>query len=143
MQTQRLGEQRTDARRVEPRASAALVNEVACWAHAEAAAEALHVLGKTCQGIEQMRYAHEAVIAARGIEVECESVLVVRALVLLHQEARLDAPTVAGGKVAAREHVGRREWAPGQPGMAGVLVDKCAVRIYRLPGLLANHHMYA
>ena len=48
-----------------------------------------------------MRQAHEEVIALHGIPVEGEGMLVVVALMLLDEEARFDAPTVASTEVAA------------------------------------------
>jgi hypothetical protein len=48
-----------------------------------------------------MRQAHEEVIAFHGIPVEGKGMLVVVALMFFDEEARFDAPTVAGTEVAA------------------------------------------
>jgi hypothetical protein len=57
-----------------------------------------------------MRQAHQEVIALHGIPVEGKGMLVVVALVLFDEEARFDAPAVAGTEVATLMNVLAAEW---------------------------------
>ena len=57
--------------------------------------------GEPGQGIEQVRQAHEVVIAHHGIPVFGKEMFVGVPLVFLHQESGFDAPAVACAQVTA------------------------------------------
>ena len=66
-----------------------------------------------CQSIDQVRQAHQVVVALHRVPGIREGVFVVVALALFDQEAGLDPPTLAGAKVTALVEV------VGVQGLAG------------------------
>ena len=99
--------------------------------------------GDAGQGVEQVGQVHQAVVALHGIPVQGKGVLVVVALVFLHQEIGLDAPTVTCTEVAAFVEIVAVEWLAGEPGVACGLGQGVGLGIDQLPGLLTHHHMEA
>ena len=88
-----------------------------------------------------MRQAHEEVIALHGIPVEGEGMLVVVALMLLDEEARFDAPTVASTEVAALMDILAAERLAGEPGVARRFGHDPGLLIDPLPAFLTDHHV--
>jgi hypothetical protein len=80
---------------------AALAHPAQKRLYAQGAHVARHPFGGQCQGIEEMRQAHQVVLALHRVPGIREGVFVVVALALLDQEAGLDTPTLAGAKVTA------------------------------------------
>jgi hypothetical protein len=85
-------------------------------AHAELAIQIAELSREARQGIEDMRQAHQEVVAPHGIPVEGKGMLVVVALVLFDEEARFDAPAVAGAEIATLMNVlaAERGWLESQ-----------------------------
>jgi len=81
------------------------------------------------------------VVALHGIPVQGEGVLVVVALMFLHQEIGLGAPAVACAEVAAFVEVVAVERLAGKPGMTCSLGQGVTQGIDQLPGLLSDHLM--
>ncbi len=116
LQEKGFGEEHAHPRRIEPRGSAGISDEGDGPAHAELAIQIAELSREARQGIEDMRQAHQEVVAPHGIPVEGKGMLVVVALVLFDEEARFDAPAVAGAEIATLMNVlaAERGWLESQ-----------------------------
>ena len=88
--------------------------------------------------MEDVRQAHEEVIALHGIPVQGKGVLVLVALVFLDEEARFDAPAVAGTEVAALMDIVLAERLAGEPGVARRFRHGAGLLIDSLPSFLSD-----
>ena len=84
LQEKGFGEEPAHPRGIEPGSGAGSSEEGDGTAHAELAIRLEELSGKARQGIEDMRQAHEEVVAPHGIPVEGKGMLVVVVLVLPH-----------------------------------------------------------
>jgi hypothetical protein len=96
-----------------------------------------------CQGIEQVRQAHQIMITLHGIPVVREGVLIAVTLPFFDLHAHFDAPTLARAQVAALMDRVVAQTLAGQPYMLGLLVDQLAGgRIDFLPGFFTADSMH-
>src|SRR5918999_3712754 len=110
-------------------------------------AQCAHVLsnpfGGQCQGIEQVRQAHQVVVALHRVPGIREGMFVVVALALFDQEAGLDPPALARTEVALLMDVITVEGMAGDPDMTGMFVDNGgALPIDVLPGFFTADYMH-
>jgi hypothetical protein len=111
--------------------------------YAQGAHLARHPFGGQCQGIDQVRQAHQVVVALHRVPGIREGVFVVVALALFDQETGLDPPALTGTKVAALVDVVGVQALAGQPHVLGLLIDKLtALRVDLLPGFLTADYMH-
>src|SRR5918997_6644985 len=111
--------------------------------YAQGAHVARHPFGGQRQGIEEMRQAHQVVVALHRVPGIREGVFVVVALALFDQEAGLDTPTPAGAKVAALVDVVGVQGLAGQPHVLGLLSAKLATLwVDLLPGFFTADYMH-
>jgi hypothetical protein len=109
-------------------------------------AQGLHLardpFGGQRQGIEQVRQAHQVMVAFHGIPGVREGMLVTVALALLNLHAHFNPPALARGEVAAPMDIITPQRVAGDPHVASAFGDPfAAVGIDLLPGLFAADHM--
>ena len=80
---------------VQPRAGEGTADKAERRLHAERREQFGQFFGEAGQGVEQVRQAHEIVVAFHGVPVFGKGMLVGIALVLLDQEGAFDAPAIA------------------------------------------------
>src|SRR5688572_12923692 len=110
-------------------------------------AEFAHPFGDTpgCerQRIEQVRQAHQSMVALHGIPIVGEGMLVAVTLALFDLHTDFDTPALASGEVTVGMNIVVLEPVAGEPHMAGLLIDKLtAVGVDCLPGFLTADHMH-
>jgi hypothetical protein len=111
--------------------------------YAQCAHVARYPFGGQCQGIEEMRQAHQVVVALHRVPGMRKGMFVVVALALFDQEAGLDTPTLAGARVTALVDVVGVQTLARQPHVLGLLSDKLATRrVDLLPGFFTAHYMH-
>jgi hypothetical protein len=99
--------------------------------------------GRERQRIEQVRQAHQSMVAWHGIPIVGEGMLVAVTLALLDLHTDFDTPALASGEVTAGMDGVVLEPVAGEPHMAGLLIDKLtAVGVDVLPGFLTADHMH-
>ena len=98
-----------------------------------------HALGVLCNGVQQMRQAHEIMKSLHRVPVIREGVFVVIPLALFNQHADLDPPAIASPQVTALMEAIPADAATGNPDMAaGFVDDLAAVWVDLLPGLFTD-----
>ena len=141
LQEKGFGEKLAHPRRIEPRRGAGCSDEGDGPAHAELVIQIAELSREARQGIEDMRQAHQEVVAPHGIPVEGKGMLVVVALVLFDEEARFDAPAVAGAEIATLMNVLAAERLAGEPGVACRFGHAPGLLIDPLPAFLTDDHV--
>ena len=95
--------------------------------------------GEPGQGIEQVRQAHEIVIAFQGIPVFGKEMFVGVPLVFLYQESGFDAPAITRTQISASVDVELIDVTTGDSGMAHLFGDELsAFPINFLPLFMAG-----